>query len=107
MALIACTWMAVMSVVLMFPSTPTLEGEDGEKSVESMNFTVVVQGGVMVLSLVYYWFPWGLGGVYWFKGPVPTVEKAEKVVGEGEGSVGEESEKGSQKGRVVVDQQDV
>ena len=102
MALIACTWMAVMSVVLMFPSTPTLEG-----GVESMNFTVVVQGGVMVLSLVYYWFPWGLGGVYWFKGPVPTVEKGEKVEGEGEGSVGEESEKGSQKGRVVVDQQDV
>ena len=38
-----------------------------------MNYTAVVFGGVMILSLVYYYFP-KYGGVYWFEGPVPNVE---------------------------------
>ncbi|KAK7688471.1 hypothetical protein QCA50_008009 [Cerrena zonata] len=97
-AFIACIWMGLMSVVLMFPSTPDLGGE-GANKVEEMNYTVVVQGGVLGLSLVYYWFPWGLGGRYWFKGPVPT------VVGDDEGSEG--SSQVEKKERVVVEQRDV
>jgi len=38
-----------------------------------MNYTAVVFGGVMILSLVYYYFP-KYGGIYWFKGPVSNVE---------------------------------
>lgn len=105
MAGIACVWMGLMSVVLMFPSSPTLGG------VDEMNYTVVVQGGVMVLSLVYYWFPWGYGGVYWFKGPVPTVGKDGSGGSVEKGGEGEESERSSQqekeKVRVVVEQQAV
>ena len=37
-----------------------------------MNYTVVVIGGVLILSLVWYYFP-VYGGVFWFEGPVPTV----------------------------------
>jgi hypothetical protein len=38
-----------------------------------MNYTVVVLGGVFILSLVWYYFP-VYGGVHWFEGPVPTVD---------------------------------
>lgn len=38
-----------------------------------MNYTVVVLGGVLVFSLVWYYFP-VYGGVHWFKGPVPNVD---------------------------------
>ncbi len=37
-----------------------------------MNYTVVVLGGVFILSLAWYYFP-VYGGVHWFEGPVPTV----------------------------------
>ena len=37
-----------------------------------MNYTVVVWGGTLLLSLVYFYFP-KYGGVYWFTGPVSTV----------------------------------
>ena len=39
-----------------------------------MNYTVVVLGGVLILSLVWYYFP-VYGGVHWFTGPVPNVGK--------------------------------
>jgi len=58
--------MAFMGTVFLFPSSP-------QTSVKDMNYTAVVFGGVMILSLVYYYFP-KYGGVYWFKGPVPNVE---------------------------------
>lgn len=38
-----------------------------------MNYTVVVLGGIMILSLVWYYFP-RYGGVYWFTGPVPNID---------------------------------
>ena len=37
-----------------------------------MNYTVVVLGGVLVLSVVWYYFPI-YGAVHWFTGPVPNV----------------------------------
>ena len=58
--------MTFMGTVFLFPSSP-------QTSVTDMNYTAVVFGGVMILSLVYYYFP-KYGGVYWFKGPVPNVE---------------------------------
>lgn len=65
MAVISVTWMAFMGIVFLFPATPTAEVGD-------MNYTVVVLGGVLTLSLVYYYFP-KYGGKNWFTGPVPTI----------------------------------
>lgn len=64
-----------MSVVFLFPPSPTT-------GVQEMNYTVAVLGGVMVLSLVYYYFP-KYGGIYWFTGPVPNVLKQMKEPLEG------------------------
>jgi len=66
-ALLSVLWMAFMGIVFLFPSTPQTATSD-------MNYTVVVLGGVMVLSLVWYYFP-KYGGVHWFTGPVPTVDR--------------------------------
>ena len=41
-----------------------------------MNYTVVVLGGVLMSSLVWYYFP-VYGGVHWFTGPVPNVGNGE------------------------------
>jgi hypothetical protein len=47
---IAVAWMFFISLVFLFPaSLPT--------GVGSMNYTVVVFGGTIILSLVWYYFP--------------------------------------------------
>ncbi|KAL4071559.1 amino acid/polyamine transporter I [Scleroderma yunnanense] len=63
--IIAVAFMAFMIVIFCFPTSPGA-------NVTSMNYTVVVLGGVLLLSLVWYYFP-VYGGVYWFTGPVPNV----------------------------------
>jgi hypothetical protein len=67
--MISVTWMAFVGVVFLFPSTPEVEVGD-------MNYTVVVLGGVLILSLVYYYFP-KYGGKNWFTGPVSTIDVRE------------------------------
>ena len=57
--------MALTSIVFFFPTTKLTGASD-------MNYTVVVLGGVLILCLVWYYFP-VYGGVHWFEGPVPTV----------------------------------
>ncbi|KAF7368618.1 APC amino acid permease [Mycena venus] len=60
-------WMVFMMIVFMFPATPIV-------SSVSMNYTSACLGAWVLLSLVGYYFPFnGLGGVYWFKGPVPNI----------------------------------
>jgi hypothetical protein len=58
--------MIFMIVVFLFPTAPS-------PTSESMNYTVVVVGGTIFLSLGYYFFP-KYGGMYWFTGPVHTIE---------------------------------
>lgn len=65
--IISVTFMAFMDVVFFFPTTP-------QTSTPSMNYTVVVLGGVLLLSLVWYYLP-VYGGVHWFTGPVSNVDK--------------------------------
>jgi len=65
-AVLAIFFMVFMTIVFLFPATP-------QTSVQEMNYTVVVLGGVLLLSLVWYYFP-KYGGVYWFTGPVANVE---------------------------------
>jgi hypothetical protein len=64
--------MFFMSVVFLFPAEPTTTLGD-------MNYTVVVLGGVLALSLVWYYFP-GYGGVHWFTGPLKTIEKGDPAL---------------------------
>ncbi|KAG5645640.1 hypothetical protein DXG03_005631 [Asterophora parasitica] len=62
---ISVLFMSFMCIVFFFPATPTT-------TVQDMNYTVVVLGGVMLLSVVWYYFP-KYGGVYWFTGPVANI----------------------------------
>ena len=61
MAVVAILWMAFTTTVFFFPATP-------KTTPQEMNYTIVVLGGVLILALVYYYFP-VYGGVYWFTGP--------------------------------------
>ncbi|KZT05219.1 APC amino acid permease [Laetiporus sulphureus 93-53] len=66
-AFMGLAWMGFMSVVFLFPTTP-------QTNTQEMNYTIVVLGGVMILSLVWYYLP-KYGGIHWFTGPIPTIEK--------------------------------
>lgn len=81
--------MTFLGIVFLFPTTP-------QTDVADMNYTVVVLGGVMILSLVWYYFP-KYGGVHWFTGPVANIDKmGMKVKGLEVGGNGvEETENGS------------
>lgn len=85
--MISVTWMAFMVIVFLFPATPEVGAGD-------MNYTVVVLGGVLILSLVYYYFP-KYGGRNWFTGPVSTVDVQE-------GSLGVSGDKENEKATVEV-----
>jgi len=58
--------MTFMSIVFLFPTTPTTDAPD-------MNYSVVVLGGVLGLSIVWYYFP-VYGGVHWFTGPISNID---------------------------------
>ncbi|KAJ7733984.1 amino acid/polyamine transporter I [Mycena olivaceomarginata] len=68
-ALTAVVWMLFMTVVLMFPSAP-------DPTAMTMNYTSVVFGGVLLLSVGYYYLP-TYGGVHWFRGPIANVDLRE------------------------------
>lgn len=90
--------MCFMTVVFLFPTTRATDVPD-------MNYTVVVLGGILLLSVAWYYCP-KYGGVHWFTGPVPTVEGyAERTPGEkrpdGEGSSVSEKKGASTRDSVV------
>ncbi|KAF9463304.1 amino acid transporter [Collybia nuda] len=100
-ALISVLFMLFLGTVFLFPTTPTT-------TVQDMNYTVVVLGGVMILSLAWYFFP-KYGGVHWFTGPISNIESKALAPGDSparssEGSSAE-SEKKSAAGETneVVD----
>ncbi|KAJ6554278.1 amino acid permease-domain-containing protein [Mycena capillaripes] len=68
-AALAVLFQSFMTVVLLFPAAPT-------PTAQSMNYAAVVVGGVLLLSLGYYYFP-RYGGVHWFTGPVYNVDEME------------------------------
>ena len=59
--------MVFMIIVFLFPAEPS-------PNPQTMNYSVVVLGGTILLSLGYYFFPI-YGGRYWFTGPVDTVHR--------------------------------
>jgi hypothetical protein len=68
--------MAFMGVVFLFPSVPGADSTD-------MNYAAPVLGGVLLLSLIWYYLP-RFGGVHWFTGPVATIGMEDHVL---EGSI--------------------
>ncbi|KAJ7621826.1 amino acid transporter [Mycena rosella] len=67
-SIFSLVWMVFMMIVFMFPAAPIV-------SSVSMNYTSACLGAWVLLSLVGYYFPfYGLGGVHWFKGPVPNID---------------------------------
>lgn len=76
-AALAVVWMVFIIVVFLFPTSP-------HPTSSNMNYTVVVWGGTLALSLAYFYFP-VYGGMYWFKGPVQTINnRTGEDLGEGE-----------------------
>lgn len=71
-AVTSVTFMTFMGIVFLFPTTP-------EVGVGDMNYTVVVLGGVLILSVAYYYFP-KYGGKNWFTGPIPTIGVRERSI---------------------------
>lgn len=64
-AFVASAYMIFMIIVFLFPAIP-------DPTSHSMNYTVVVLGGTLILSLGYYFFP-KYGGRHWFTGPIETI----------------------------------
>ncbi|KAG2047467.1 amino acid transporter [Suillus hirtellus] len=81
-AVIAVSYMCIMNITFFFPTTP-------QTDVANMNYTVVVLGGILFLSIVWYYFP-VYGGVHWFTGPVSNIGK---VTEENASSIRESVEK--------------
>lgn len=80
-----------MGVVFMFPISP-------QTDVADMNYSVVVLGGVLILSVVWYYFP-VYGGVHWFTGPIATI----KALDISTGLDSTDSERDEKKGKERVD----
>ncbi|KAJ6619034.1 APC amino acid permease [Mycena sp. CBHHK59/15] len=64
-AVVSVLFMLFLGIAFLFPTSP-------QTDVADMNYTIVVLGGVLFLSVVWYYLP-VVGGVHWFKGPVATV----------------------------------
>ncbi|KAG1744393.1 amino acid/polyamine transporter I [Suillus lakei] len=66
-AVISVSYMFIMNIVFLFPTMP-------QTDVANMNYTVVVLGGTLFLSILWYYCP-VYGGVHWFTGPVSNLGK--------------------------------
>ncbi|KAF8874578.1 amino acid/polyamine transporter I [Gymnopilus junonius] len=62
----AVAFMAFIIIILLFPLNPG-------PTPATMNYTIVVVGGTLTLSTVYYFFP-VYGGRHWFSGPVRNID---------------------------------
>ena len=84
-AAIAVSWMVFMIIMFFFPTTP-------QTTAQEMNYTVVVLGGFMSLSILWYYCP-VYGGVHWFNGPVSNLDMPTKGEHGEEDSVSEKTDK--------------
>ncbi|KAF9489100.1 APC amino acid permease [Pleurotus eryngii] len=84
--IVAVLFMFFMVIVFLFPTTPQTDAPD-------MNYTVVVMGGVLFLSIVWYYLP-VYGGVHWFTGPISNIgdgvgeNKLERISGDSSSGLG-------------------
>ena len=70
-SIIAVLWMFFIIVVLFFP---TYQKPDATE----MNYAIVVVGSVVILCLIYYYFP-KYGGKTFFQGPVKTIDSTQEI----------------------------
>ncbi|KAJ6526559.1 amino acid/polyamine transporter I [Mycena vulgaris] len=68
-AMVSVLFMSFLGIAFLFPTSP-------QTNVQSMNYTIVVLGGVLFLSIIWYYLP-VVGGVHWFKGPITNIVLAE------------------------------
>ncbi|KDQ60457.1 hypothetical protein JAAARDRAFT_32877 [Jaapia argillacea MUCL 33604] len=69
-AIAAVAWMCFTILIFFFPASPA-------PIAASMNYSIVVLGGILFLAILYFYFP-VYGGVHWFKGPVSNIQTNEK-----------------------------
>ncbi|KAJ7058704.1 amino acid/polyamine transporter I [Mycena amicta] len=89
-AFIASAYMIFMIIVFLFPAIP-------HPTSHSMNYTAVVVGGILALSLAYYFFP-KYGGRYWFTGPQETIGRSRSPEKSGSANGDELEKDGSSNG---------
>ncbi|KAJ7682923.1 amino acid transporter [Mycena rosella] len=89
-AIVSVLFMLFLGIAFLFPTSP-------QTDVTDMNYTIVVLGGVLGLSLIWYYFP-VVGGVHWFKGPIANIVLA-KPDSDSEGHEPEEVEVGEKAGK--------
>ena len=75
--------MVFNTTIFMFPTSPG-------PTKGTMNYSVVVLGGTLLLCGIYFYFP-RYGGMHWFDGPVRNVS-------ESNGLMPEDSDDGMEKG---------
>jgi hypothetical protein len=61
-AMVASLFMSFLSTIVLFPISLHTDMND-------MNYTAVILGGIIIISVVCYYFP-KYGGVHWFTGPI-------------------------------------
>jgi len=66
-AIYSVSWMTFVFILLIFPDFPNPNAKE-------MNYAVVVLGFVLIFCTVYWWLP-GIGGRYFFTGPVRTIDE--------------------------------
>ncbi|KAF2095068.1 amino acid transporter [Rhizodiscina lignyota] len=69
-SVIASGYIMFLFVVLMLPQLYPVNAQ-------TLNYCPVVIGGITVIALGGWFFPFGLGGRYWFTGPKRTISEAE------------------------------
>ena len=82
--------MTFMTTIVLFPSTSSPSAGD-------MNYAVAVIGGVLIIAVLYYYFP-HYGGKYWFEGPLGALRRLEEEEDEKGKLEKEKTASGSDKG---------
>ncbi|PBK92912.1 amino acid transporter [Armillaria gallica] len=71
---IAVAFMTFMTVVFMFPLTPSPGYKAGSFIKPLIQYVKTdFAGGVLILATIYFYFP-KYGGINWFTGPISTIE---------------------------------
>ena len=77
LAWISVFWLTLTSIFFFFP---TVFEDDGLQNAEDFNYTCVVVGAVLILSMFYWFLPKPLGARHFFVGP----KREEKTDDKGE-----------------------
>lgn len=71
-AVVASVYISFLVVVLLLPQIYPVTGQ-------TLNYAPIMIGGISIISLLGWVFPFGLGGKHWFKGPQRTISEEEVI----------------------------